>query len=88
MLAASHVHLHDDPARRRRNLDTTGGIGRTFATNTSSGGVMRLKQAYKIPYPNGKIYVVMDLTGTVTYFGGPCTVWPHSRHVQVVCPPP
>jgi hypothetical protein len=31
----------------------------------------RLKQVYKITYPNGKIYVGMDLIGTVTYFGSP-----------------
>jgi hypothetical protein len=31
----------------------------------------RLKQVYKITYPNGKIYVGMDLTGTVLYFGSP-----------------
>lgn len=29
------------------------------------------KQIYKITYPNGKIYVGMDLTGTLTYFGSP-----------------
>ena len=29
------------------------------------------KQVYKITYPNGKIYVGMDLTGTLTYFGTP-----------------
>lgn len=32
---------------------------------------MTLKQVYKITYPNGKIYVGMDLTGSVTYFGSP-----------------
>ena len=26
---------------------------------------------YKITYPNGKIYVGKDLTGTLTYFGSP-----------------
>ncbi len=31
----------------------------------------RLKQVYKITYPNGKIYVGMDLTGTMLYFGSP-----------------
>ena len=55
---------------------------------TRPAAVTRRKQPYKITYPNGKIYVGMDLTGTLTYFGGPCTVWPHSRHVQVVCSPP
>jgi hypothetical protein len=29
------------------------------------------KQVFKITYPNGKIYVGMDLTGTTTYFGSP-----------------
>ena len=32
---------------------------------------MRRKQIYKITYPNGKIYVGSDLTGTITYFGSP-----------------
>ena len=30
---------------------------------------MRKKQVYKITFPNGKIYVGKDLTGTLTYFG-------------------
>ena len=29
------------------------------------------KQVYKITYPNGKIYVGMDLTGPISYFGSP-----------------
>jgi hypothetical protein len=29
------------------------------------------KQVYKITYPNGKIYVGVDVTGTLTYFGSP-----------------
>ena len=33
--------------------------------------VMRRKQVYKITYPNGKIYLGSDLTGTLTYFGSP-----------------
>ena len=28
-----------------------------------------MKQIYKITYPNGKIYVGKDLTGTLNYFG-------------------
>ena len=28
-------------------------------------------QIYQITYPNGKIYVGMDLTGTALYFGSP-----------------
>lgn len=32
---------------------------------------MRPKQVYKISYPNGKVYVGSDLTGTLTYFGSP-----------------
>lgn len=31
----------------------------------------RRKQVYKITYPNKKIYVGSDLTGTLTYFGTP-----------------
>jgi hypothetical protein len=31
----------------------------------------RRKQVYKITYPNGKIYVGMDLTGTALYMGSP-----------------
>ena len=38
---------------------------------------MRRKQVYKITYPHGKIYVGMDLTGTVLYFGSP------SAHEQI-----
>jgi hypothetical protein len=31
----------------------------------------RNKQVYKITYPNGKIYIGMDLTGSISYFGSP-----------------
>lgn len=34
-------------------------------------GVPRRKQVYKITYPNGKIYVGMDLTGSPLYLGSP-----------------
>ena len=34
-------------------------------------GVMRRKQVYKITYPNGKIYVGMDLIGTLINVGSP-----------------
>jgi len=37
----------------------------------------RRKQVYKITYPNGKIYVGMDLTGTALYMGSP------SAHEQI-----
>ena len=30
---------------------------------------MRRKQVYRITYPNGKIYVGMDLTGAISCFG-------------------
>lgn len=30
-----------------------------------------MKVVYKITYPNGKIYIGMDLTGTLAYFGSP-----------------
>ena len=30
-----------------------------------------MKQVYKVTYPNGKIYVGMDLTGTTLYLGSP-----------------
>lgn len=30
-----------------------------------------MKQVYKITYPNGKIYVGVDLTGSISYFGSP-----------------
>ena len=39
--------------------------------------MVRRKQIYKITYPNGKIYVGMDLTGTLLYFGSP------SAHEQI-----
>src|SRR5580692_12142225 len=31
----------------------------------------RTKVIYKVTYPNGKIYVGQDLTGSVSYFGSP-----------------
>ena len=31
----------------------------------------RMKVIYKITYPNGKIYVGQDLTGSISYFGAP-----------------
>lgn len=31
----------------------------------------RLKQVFKVTYPNGKIYVGSDLTGSISYFGSP-----------------
>ena len=34
----------------------------------------RRKQIYKITYPNGKIYVGMDLTGSLLYVGSPSNV--------------
>jgi Bacterial Ig domain len=37
----------------------------------------RRKQVYKITYPNGKIYVGMDLTGALLCFGSP------SAHEQI-----
>lgn len=30
-----------------------------------------MKVIYRITYPNGKVYVGMDLTNTLTYFGSP-----------------
>lgn len=36
-----------------------------------SGAGRTMKVVYKITYPNGKIYVGMDLTGTLAYFGSP-----------------
>jgi len=30
-----------------------------------------MKAVYKITYPNGKIYVGQDLTGSISYFGSP-----------------
>src|SRR5271166_608411 len=38
---------------------------------SSFGDMVRRKQVYKITYPNGKIYVGMDLTGAISYFGSP-----------------
>lgn len=34
-------------------------------------GRTRSKVIYKVTYPNGKIYVGRDLTGTISYFGSP-----------------
>ena len=36
-----------------------------------STAVPHRKQVYKITYPNGKIYVGMDLIGMISYFGSP-----------------
>lgn len=33
--------------------------------------VPRLNQVFKVTYPNGKIYVGSDLTGSISYFGSP-----------------
>jgi hypothetical protein len=44
---------------------------RLSASVVTLGGMGRKKQVYKITYPNGKIYVGMDVTGSVTYFGSP-----------------
>jgi hypothetical protein len=41
-----------------------------------------MKVIYKITYPNGKIYVGKDLTGTVSYFGSV-----DSRLIQSDFPP-
>lgn len=32
-----------------------------------------MKVIYKITYPNGKIYIGKDLTGTLNYFGSACS---------------
>ena len=32
-----------------------------------------MKVIYRITYPNGKIYVGKDLTGTLNYFGSACS---------------
>lgn len=31
----------------------------------------RMRQVYRITFPNGMIYVGLDLTGTLTYMGSP-----------------
>lgn len=33
-----------------------------------------MKVIYKITYPNGKIYIGKDLTGTLNYFGSPSSL--------------
>ena len=40
--------------------------------------VIKMKQIYKITYPNNKIYIGKDLTGTLTYFGSV-----DSKHVEM-----
>ena len=37
----------------------------------SDSDALPRKQVYKITYSNGKIYVGMDLTGAISYFGSP-----------------
>jgi hypothetical protein len=39
--------------------------------NRNNFDAMARKQVYKVTYPNGKIYVGMDLTGTISYFSSP-----------------
>jgi len=50
-------------------------VGKTLARLEIRGLIPpmteRRKQVYKITYPNGSIYVEMDLTGTTLYFGSP-----------------
>lgn len=41
------------------------------ANSDSVLGVGSSKVIYKITYPNGKIYIGMDLTDTLVYFGSP-----------------
>lgn len=36
---------------------------------TPAGASQRYKVVYKVTYPNGKIYVGMDLTDTINYLG-------------------
>lgn len=36
-----------------------------------AGRLTAMRVVYQITYPNGKIYVGMDLTGTALYFGSP-----------------
>ena len=43
----------------------------TDITNNNIGSVEGLKTIYEITYPNGKIYIGKDLTGTFRYFGSP-----------------
>jgi hypothetical protein len=45
---------------------SAGGLG---VTSESERGAPRFKVVYKITYPNGKIYVGMDLTDTINYLG-------------------
>jgi hypothetical protein len=52
-------------AEKRSNGRATGMVPTSLLPMT------RRKQVYKITYPNGKIYVGMDLTGTLLYFGSP-----------------
>lgn len=46
-------------------------LSRPAARLARLAGMPRRKQIYKITYPNGKIYVGMDLTGSVLYMGTP-----------------
>jgi hypothetical protein len=44
------------------------------------------KQVHKLTYPNGKIYVGMELTRSLLYVGGPRSTWrgTHSVKLSVV----
>ena len=45
------------------------------AASAQDDASRRVKAIYKITYPNGKIYVGKDLTGTLTYFGSADSAW-------------
>jgi hypothetical protein len=43
--------------------------GATGGVRSARPGMKGMKVIYKITFPNGKIYVGQDVTGTVSYFG-------------------
>jgi hypothetical protein len=45
--------------------------GEVVMVNSALRAAVATKVLYKITYPNGKIYVGMDLTNNINYFGSP-----------------
>jgi hypothetical protein len=43
----------------------------------------RARMIYKITYPNGKIYIGMDMTDSVNYFGSADSRHPKFRHPEL-----
>lgn len=61
-----------DERRRAANGPPSPHLQRTRSACRRGAAPYAVKVIYKITYPNGKIYVGKDLTGTLNYFGSAC----------------